>query len=386
MKTHGKPYVIFIFLLFFAACATGKTPEVVEVFYPDPPVPARLQFLTSFTGEGDIAGQRSAFEAYITGIKESKRRLDKPYGVAIWGGKIYVSDLNQGIVIFDLEKKTYSLLAGAQGMGKLLQPVNIRVDADGTKYVADPLRGQVVVFDRNDFFVTAFGSPDAWKPVDALPYENELYVADMQNAQVTVVDKKSGGVLRRIGPEAEPAHRLSRPTNLAFDSEGHLYVSDAGRFQVVKYDRDGHFLGTIGDVGSESGTFARPKGIAVDRSDRLYVIDAAFGNVQIFNKEGYLLLFFSKSGKGPGDTDLPSQVAVDYDHIRYFQQYANRSFEIESLVIVANQFGSKMINVYGYGRELGKKYPSDAELLEQLKARLQKTFKEAPPEKQRETD
>jgi hypothetical protein len=92
------------------------------------------------------------------------------------------------------------------------------------------------------------------------------------------------------------------------------------------------------------------------------------------------------SGKGPGDMNLPAQVAVDYDSVKYFQQYANRSFEIEYLVIVANQFGSRMINVYAYGRELGKTYPTDAELLEQLKARVQKSAKEQSPEQKREPD
>ena len=376
--------VLLLVLAFTAACATAPKQEIAEVFYPDPPAPPRLQFLTSFTGENDVVGKKSAFEAFVTGIKESSRRLDKPYGVAIWDGKIYVSDLNQGIMIFDLAKGSYSSLQGAQGMGKLLQPVNIRIDADGNKYVSDPIRGQVIIFDRNDFYVNAFGDPATWKPVDAVPRGDELYVSDMKNARVTVVERKSGAVLRQIGNEGEPSQQLSRPTNLAFDTENHLFVSDAGRFQVVKYDRDGHYLGAVGDLGTESGTFARPKGIAIDRQDRLFAIDAAFSNVQIFNKEGYLLLFFGAAGRAPGDLNLPSQIAVDYDHIKYFKTYANKNFEIESLVIVANQFGSRMINVYGFGKESGRRYQTDAELLEELKKRVEKTGKEQPSGQTRE--
>lgn len=386
MNNFGKKYCIIIILALITGCAANQRQDMVKIFYPEPPEPARLQFLTSLTGEKDIAGKKSAFETFITGSGESKRRLDKPYGAAVRDGKIYISDVNQGVMVFDLEKKTYGELQGAQGMGKLIQPVNIRIDADGSKYVSDPVRGQVVVFDKNDFYVAAFGSPADWKPVDAVPYEDQLYVADMKNARVVVLDKKQGVVLRQLGQEGGPSERLSRPTNLAFDSEGHLYVSDAGRFQIVKLDRDGHFLGKIGDLGTEAGTFARPRGIAMDRDDRLYAVDAAFSNVQLFNKEGNLLLFFGVSGYAPGDMNLPSQVVIDYDNIRYFQRYADPAFVIENLVIIANQFGDKMINIYAFGKERGKKYPTDAELLEQLKAKLQKEEKGKSPETKQEPE
>jgi hypothetical protein len=380
MINSGKIYIIIFVFSLITGCATTQQKELPNVFFPSPPEPARMQFLTYLTGEKDIAGKKSAFEAFVTGAGESKRRLDKPYGVAVWNGKIYVSDVNQGVIIFDLEKKAYGELQGAQGLGKLIQPVNIRIDSDGTKYVSDPIRGQVVVFNKNDFYVTAFGSPNEWKPVDAVPYEELLYVADMKNAKIVVLDKKSGSLVRQFGQEGELSERLNRPTNIAFDSEGHLFVSDAGRFQIVKYDRDGHFLGMIGVLGTESGTFARPRGIAIDRENRIYAVDAAFANVQLFNKDGNLLLYFGKSGYLPGDMNLPSQVVVDYDNIRYFQKYVDPHFMVKYLVIVANQFGNKMINIYAFGKEQGKKYPTDAELLEALKEKLKKAEKEKPQE------
>jgi DNA-binding beta-propeller fold protein YncE len=387
MKNIVNKYCLVIILFVLAGCASGPKKDVVKVFFPEPPVPARLQYLTFFTGEKDIAGKKSAFESFVTGARESERRLDKPYGVAIWGGKIYVADVNLGVIVFDLENKTYGMLPGAQGMGKLLQPVNIRVDRDGTKYVSDPVRGQVVVFDRNDFYVGSFGeSPESWRPVDAVPYEDLLYVVDMKNAQIVVMDKRSGDIVRRIGRDGPPPELLSRPTNLAFDTEGYLWVSDAGRFQIVKYDRDGHFQGKIGDVGTASGTFARPRGIAVDRENRLYAVDAAFGNVQMFNKDGLLLLFFGVTGFAPGDLNLPSQVIVDYDHVKYFKQYADPNFAIEHLVIIANQFGHRMISIYAFGKEQGKAYPTDAELLEKLKERIDKARKDQSPEKQPEPE
>jgi len=368
------PFVVLAALA--GGCATAPKAEISKIFYPPAPEPPRLQYLTSLTGEKDIARRKSAFFEFVTGTGESKKRLDKPYGVALWNGKLYVCDTNRGVVVFDLEHRSYGELLGAHGTGQLTQPVNIRIAPDGMKYVSDPVRGQVVVFDKNDFYVTAFGMPGTWKPVDAVPYENELYVADMKNYEIVVLNRQDGSPVRRFGMSDDPAQRVARPTNLAFDDKGHLYVSDAGLFRIQKFDRDGHYLGSVGEIGREGGTFSRPKGVAVDRQDRLYVVDTAFANVQMFDKDGNLLFYFGEGGKRPGTLDLPCQVIVDYDNIRFFQQYADPKFDIDHLVVVVSQFGDRMINVFAMGKERGRRYMTDEEYRDELKEKLKKAAAE----------
>jgi hypothetical protein len=107
-------------------------------------------------------------------------------------------------------------------------------------------------------------------------------------------------------------------------------------------------------------------------------VDAAFDNVQIFTKEGQLLFFFGKAGKQPGDMFLPAKVVVDYKNIEYFKRYADPSFEIEALVLVTNQFGTSLVNVYGLGKEKGKKYPTEEELKKMAEEQLKKLKKENP--------
>jgi DNA-binding beta-propeller fold protein YncE len=370
-------------LIIFIVAGCASAPVKVEqgpVFYPEPPAPPRIQYLISYTSGQDLGAKKSAFEIFVTGEKERVQVLDKPYGVAIHDGKIYVCDTNATVMVFDLKQKTFEPLKGAQGLGKLVQPINISIDKDGNKYVTDPFRGQVVIYDKNDFYVKAFGVPGEWKPVDAAVYEDRLYVADIQSSEIKVFDKETGDITFRIGQaKDETFGRLVAPTNIAFDKEGYLYVADAGRFQVVKLDRDGHIKKTIGELGDRLGSFARPRGIAVDREGRLYAVDAAFDNVQIFNKEGRLLFFFGKAGKKPGDLFLPAKIAVDYDNISYFQQYADPRFEIEALLLVVSQFGDRMVNVYALGKEKGKKYPTEEELMKQLEEKKQK-FKQEHPE------
>ncbi len=389
---YTNPGIVFtVFIVFLmAGCASAPKPKQGPVFYPEPPELPRIQYLKSYTTGLDVEARKSAFELFVSGEKERIATLDKPYGVAIHDGKIYVCDTNATVMVFDLKNKTFEPLRGTEGLGKLAQPINISIDREGNKYVADPVRGQVVVYDKNDFYVKAFGMPGEWKPVDAVVFEDKLYVADMMNGEIKVLDKQTGDITLRIGQaKDETFGRLVSPTNITFDSDGYLYAADVGRFQIVKLDRDGHIQKIFGELGDRLGTFSRPRGVAVDRESRLYAVDAAFDNVQIFDKEARLLLYFGHSGSKPGDLFLPAKIAVDYDNISYFRQYADPKFEIEFILLVTSQFGDRMVNVYAFGKEKGRKYPTEEELKKQIVEKQQKFRQEHPeaaggPEKDKE--
>jgi len=365
------------FLLCVWGCASGPKKAEPPVFFPAAPELPRIQFLTSFTARSDIEEQ-SGFDRFVIGEKQDLK-VDKPYGVGIHDGRMYVCDTNAGLVVFDLKARTFGPFPGAVGPGGLRQPLNISIDKSGVKYVSDPVRGQIVVFGANDAYVRAYGTPGAWRPVDAVPFEGNLYVADAGNSLVKVFDLQSGDPVRTIGDKGDPAERLDRPTNLAFDADGFLYVTDIGRFQVVKFDRDGHFRSMYGKAGDQAGHFARPKGIAVDREGRLYAADASFNNVQIFNNETRILMFFGGGGEKRGDLLLPAKVTLDYDNVKYFEKYADPNFQIGYLAFVTSQFGPRRVNVFGYGQEKGRKYPTDAELLKQVEERRKKELEKIPP-------
>jgi outer membrane protein assembly factor BamB len=377
-KYSRRFFAILLIVLVAGGCASTSELKEASVFFPDPPELPHVQYLTSFTSSLDIEPKRSSFARFITGTKEVVRRLDKPYGVAIYDGKIYVCDSNSTVMVFDLNKKTFAPHEGAQGLGKLVQPINISVDKNGNKYVSDPIRKQVVEFDKNDFYVKTYGDAGDWKPVDAVVYEDKLYVADIKNSEIKVFSLETGEQVQSLGHQGEKKDWLSLPTNLAFDSDGFLYVSDAGRFQILKLDRDGNLRGTIGSVGTQLGFFARPRGVAFDKNNHLYAVDAAFDNVQLFTRDGQLLLFFGKAGNKAGDLYLPAKVVVDYQNIEYFKRYADPAFNVEAIILVTSQFGARLVNVYALGKEKGKKYPTEDELKKLAEEQQKKTKKDKP--------
>ena len=334
--------------LLAAACAGLKGPQQAEyIFYPAPPEEPRIQYLTTYNSEWDVTGPMDRLEMFVLG-ERTAGRIMKPYGVAIHDGKIFVCDTVAGAVfVLDLVERGIESL-GEKAPGGLKKPVNIAVDADGTRYVADRALKRVLVYDDQNRYLKAIGSPEVWAPTDVLIAGDELYVSDLDNGQIAVVDKSSGEELERLGREGFDEAEFMFPTNLARDRDGNLYVADTANYRIQKVDRRGRPLLQIGEAGDAPGNFARPKGVALDGEGRIYAVDAAFMNVQIFDAEGRLLLVFGNAGTAPGDMYLPAKVAIDYDHLGLFADRVAPGYELEYLILVTNQYGPNKISVYGF--------------------------------------
>ncbi|HEU6446872.1 MAG TPA: 6-bladed beta-propeller [Verrucomicrobiae bacterium] len=343
-------------LLLAAGCATqNKAAKKNYYFFPPPPDEPHLQFLTAFSSERDLrGGHNTTFRTYLTGETLPSKEIGKPYGAAAHDKKLYVCDTDLAAVLVVDWAKNQMHMMGAQGEGTLKVPLNIAIDSDGTSYVADSGREQVVIFDQNENFVSAMGKIGEMKPRDVALGKDRIYVADLLGRCVRVFDKATRAPLFSI-PKSSDAKtdggQLFTPTNLALDSQGNLYVADTGAFCVRVYDADGNYVRTVGGAGDGAGQFARVKGIAVDRQNRLYAVDAMSQVVQIFNDKGQVLTYFGEPLSGPNIQNLPAKVLVDYDDIGFFQNYAAPGFQIDHLVIVINQLGSHKVSVYGFGQK-----------------------------------
>ena len=335
-----------------------EAPVASALFYPPLPNPPRIQYLASFSGASDLAEAPGAFGKFILGNDvEDKEGIKKPYGVDMFANRIYATDTRgAGYVVFDLEKQSYKTVVGSMG-GALPKPINITIDDDGTKYITDTSRNQIVKFDADDHFVEAFGVEQQFKPGDVVVAGDRLYVADLDHHNIHVLDKGTGKALSTFSKVGATEGSLYYPTNLAVGPDNLLYVSDTGNFRVQAFTLDGKFVKSIGSVGTGLGHFARPKGISVDRDGRLYVVDAAFENIQVFNKEGKLLLFFGEpAANHRAGLDLPTDLNINYEGAAIFQKYADPKFKLEYVILVANQFGRNKITVFGYGRMEGMDY------------------------------
>ncbi len=350
---NGLALVLFLAI---GGRASAKPANDAYEFFPPPPDEPHLQFLTAFSSEKEMGKNTSrSFMSYLTGQKPPDKQISKPYGVAVRDHKLYICDTDYGaVLVADLKNRSMTAFV-AQGQGLLRAPVNIAIDAAGNFYVADSGRDQVVIFDKDENYVTAIGKIGEMKPRDVATSQDRVYVADIQNHNVHVYDKATLRPLFNIprDPDAKDlARKLYSPTNLALDSKGRLYVSDTGGFRVQVYDAaSGSYVRSVGGLGDSLGHFARVKGIAVDRECRLYAVDAMSQVVQIFNDQGRLLTWFGETAGSTQAQSLPAKVMVDYDDTAYFQSCVAPFFKVEYLVIVINQIGSHMVSIYGFGHQ-----------------------------------
>lgn len=320
-------------------------------FWPQFPVEPKVQYLRSFGGSGDLAPKASsALERAVFGKEvEQEAMINKPYGVAMHKGRIYVSDLRAGnVVVLDLAKKQTRLM-GVSGANRLTHPVAVAVADDGTIYVAESDRGVIAVFDASERYTHAIGF-EKFKPVSLAVHGERLYACDMLGQVVQVFDRASGQRIASIGSVGDGDGQFRLPLGVATDRIGNVYVSDMMRSRVQKFSPDGAYLGGVGTVGDTPGSFARPKHLAVDRDGIIYVVDAAFQNVQMFDDQFRLLLAFGAAGDFPGAMNLPAGVCVDDETLAMFLDEVHPGFVPKRVIAVANQFGPAKVSLYALGK------------------------------------
>ncbi len=366
--------LIVIGCVSLAGCRSAAPAHQRLLVFPVPPDQPRIQFLTTFNGADGVTGKTTPFEDFILGEeRQAGRVMNKPYGVAARDGVVYVCDTKAiALCRLDFKNRTYALL-GTRGPGRLRKPINIAIDSLGYKFVADPVRKEIVVFGPDDRYVKAFAIPEPCRPVDVAVYQDELFVLDNdESCRILVLDRTTGKVLRSFGEPGGGPGQFKIPNSLCVDADGYLYVSDTHNWRIQKLTRDGTPVWQKGMAGYHLGQFGRPRGIRAAPNGVIYVVDGATEIVQMFDTDGHTLMYFGGPGNTPGALVLPASLAVDASSLPYFKQYIHPDFKAEYLLFVASQYGKHLISVYAFG-SFPKGYRFSAGQIAELP--------KAPPEK-----
>jgi sugar lactone lactonase YvrE len=143
--------------------------------------------------------------------------------------------------------------------------------------------GKFVRSIADDLFVTAHTLR-----VDA---EDNIWTTDV-GAHVVLKLSPEGRVLLALGRMRMPGDdvlHFNQPTDVAFDRDGNLYVTDGeGNSRVLKFDKYGNVLLGWGMKGSGPGQFDLPHSIAID-GDLVYVGDRENARIQVFDRDGRFL-------------------------------------------------------------------------------------------------
>ena len=330
-------------LLILAGCAEApKAPsKPVELpVYPPPPEVARFYWERALHNTADVVAddKDGALRRAITGERRTGQGVDKPYGVAVRNGKVYVGDtVGRFVMMYDLNAGKFTRI-GQDDPGALRMPFGMELDAQGNLYVVDGSAKRIQVYDPAGKFLRTMGQDINWSRPVGIAIDDarrRLYIVDTGGVdspdhKVRVLDMGTGRQVMEIGKRGDGPGEFNLPRDAAVGIDGKLYVVDGGNFRVQVFDPDGKHLRTFGSVGRQGGQFSRPKEIAVDKEGRLDVVDTAFGNFQIFDADGRLLLDVGARGNadGPGRFMLPAGIAVDTDGRVYMADQFFRKVEV----------------------------------------------------------
>ncbi|MFZ4664047.1 MAG: cohesin domain-containing protein, partial [Caldilineaceae bacterium] len=121
----------------------------------------------------------------------------------------------------------------------------------------------------------------------------------------------NGNFLTKWGSYGTGNGQFDKPTDLAFDSAGNLYVTEDRNHRVQKFDSNGAFLATWGSYGTGDGQFNHAYGIAIDKNDNIYIDDAGNNRIQLFTSSGSYLTQWGSQGSGNGQFQFPSGLALN---------------------------------------------------------------------------
>ena len=173
-----------------------------------------------------------------------------------------------------------------------------------------------------------------------------LYVADSSNHTIRKVTRsgvvttlagspQQAGAAEGSGSEA----RFNRPSDVALDFEGNIFVADSGNQTIRKITPVGDvrtFCGIAGTAGSADGDpatarFTYPTGLAIGADATVYVVDSYSHTIRKISSEGMTSTLAGSAGQigaadGPGTEarfKYPLSIAVDSNGFLYVTDEGN---------------------------------------------------------------
>ena len=321
-----------------------ETLDLSKIVWPNPPAITRIKYLSFWSGEKFVEKKsekkKASWMERVSGVAtgetlETKPRwqLVVPNGVAVDSkGLVYIADSKvRAVFIVNPETGDYKMVKNGSDT-HFQWPTGLAIDDSDRLFVSDSGLHHVLIFDPNHKVESAI-TEGLYDP-GGLAIDNEnrqLYVSDAEQDLVLVYDADPPyKLIRKIGKpgtkhtSTEPGE-FAKPTGVALDREGNLYVSDTWNDRIEVFDPDGVFIRAFGKAGDGPGFFARPKGIAIDGDGHIWVADAMQNRVQVFTPEGQLLIWMGGFGTLPGQFQSLVNVYIDKkDRVYTTEQLAGR--------------------------------------------------------------
>ena len=252
----------------------------------------------------------SAFPTVAAAVPATSIQLPSPSGVEFdTSGNLFVSHCGEDVTWYVSKIDSFELLtlyAGGAGRGfagdggparaaSMFCAMGIRFDRSGSLYVADFYNNRIRRIDQHGIISTAAGIG----PALGLP----------------------GSFTGDGGPALSA--QLNRPSNIAFDNEGNLYIADTNNNRIRKVDQNGLITtfagnGTAGFSGDGGPALAAQLslnnsdafvyiGMAIDNDGNLYIADNKNSRIRKIDRQGIITTIAGNGVQGVSGDGGPAR-------------------------------------------------------------------------------
>src|SRR5438874_933011 len=165
---------------------------------------------------------------------------------------------------------------------------------------------QALLFDKTGKFVKEIGKGlYAWSYAHAIRFDKDdnLWAIDKGSDMIVRINPDGHvtmvfGRKKEASDKAEPSERVNpprppepgqfrQPTDVAWDTDGNIYISDGYiNSRVAKFTKDGDWVASLGEPGGgELGNLNTPHTISYDAKGNIYVGDRGNRRIQVIDSK-----------------------------------------------------------------------------------------------------
>jgi hypothetical protein len=227
--------------------------------------------------------------------------------------------------------------------------IGLRIDPQDNVWTIDAGANQVVKFDAEGRITLVLGrKPEA---IGVRPAQTSGAGGSGAPAGPAPASPAAAAAQRLPG-SGVPGSSFSRPTDVAWDRAGNIYVADGlgNNNRIAKFDKDGRFLKHWGSTGAGPGQFNGVKALAIDAQGNVYAADAGNKRVQVFDAEGTFKTEF-------GNVGTPLAMCLTRGTTQYlYISHAGDDVGMDDATIYKVTLDGKVLGKFGTAGKLPKEF------------------------------
>ena len=144
---------------------------------------------------------------------------------------------------------------------------------------------------------------------DILLTEDHIFATDMDRHRVIKMDR-NGTIIKSIGEKGSNSGQFNLPNGIQQSKEKEIYVCDSYNHRIQVFDEDLNLIRVIGERGERDGCFNVPDDLDFDESGNIYVVEQRNHRIQVLTPEGRHIRYIGRLGANPGELKHPVSPAI----------------------------------------------------------------------------